>query len=65
MSLEIVILLPAFNCIALDADGVAVVVCEVLEDAKPPPKVPQPAPPDVVVLTSEVVDVSDVAAELL
>ena len=41
MSLEIVILLPAFNCIALDADGVAVVVCEVLEDAKPPPKIPQ------------------------
>ena len=64
MSLEIVTLLPAFNCIALDVDVVAVVVCELLEDAKPPEKLKGNIPADVDVLDSEA-DVSEVTAELL
>ena len=45
MSLEIVTLFPAFNCITLDADAVVVVVCEVeATSAAPPEKDPPPEP---------------------
>lgn len=38
MSLEIVTLFPAFNCITLDADAVVVVVCEVEATSAAPPE---------------------------